>query len=64
MKYANCETVRPMLDVQVMQVVVTRLTLRGEGVNGDPMRRVTEVWDMRGNKIAESDPELVNGGCQ
>ena len=40
----------------LMEVIVTRLTLRGKGEDGDPFRRITEVWTTNGRKIAEHDP--------
>ncbi len=45
------------MDVEVKQVIITRLTRRGRGVESDPIRIITEIWDMDGNKITEIDPE-------
>lgn len=42
--------------VELMQVVITNLTVRGQGIKGDPARKIREVWDLLGNKIAEFDP--------
>lgn len=43
-------------DVYTAEVVITRLTKRGVGVNDSPIRLITEVWTKDGVKIAESDP--------
>jgi len=43
-------------DVILMEVIVTRLTLRGKGEDDSPFRRITEVWTTDGTKIAEHDP--------
>lgn len=53
-----------MSDVEIKNVVITNLTIRGEGVTGDPMRRVLEVWDTQGNKIAENDPCNPDGSLK
>ncbi len=46
-----------MNEVKLKQVVITNLTRRGKGVEGDPIRIITEVWDAEnGEKIAENDP--------
>jgi len=45
-----------MKDVELKQVIITQLSRRGDGKN-DPIRRITEVWDLEtGEKIAEYDP--------
>jgi hypothetical protein len=44
------------LDVQIKQIIITRLLRRGEGKNDDPIRIITQFWDMDGNLIAEFDP--------
>lgn len=41
--------------VRVLQVIETTLTRRGNGTD-DPIRVITEYWDMDGNKLAEVDP--------
>ena len=49
-------------DVRVMQVVVTSLTLLGDGTPTNPLTHIQEVWTMEGEKIAEYDPrEDVEG---
>ena len=46
--------------VQLKQVVITTLTRRGKGKDGDPIRIITEVWDAEtGDKIAEDDPFMI-----
>ena len=47
---------------RVIQVIETTLTRRGEGVIGDPIRIITEYWDMDGNKLCEVDPITVHEG--
>lgn len=44
-----------MNDVEVMQVIRTNLKLRGNGMTGDPFRRVEQFWDFKGNLLAEND---------
>ena len=44
-----------MFDAKVQQVIITTLSLRGEGVVGNPYRRITEIWTLDGEKIAEVD---------
>lgn len=44
-------------EVELKQVVITKLTRRGTGTEEQPVRIVTEVWDaITGEKIAEYDP--------
>lgn len=38
------------------EVIISTLTSRGKGVEADPVRRITEVYDKAGNLIAEKDP--------
>jgi hypothetical protein len=42
-------------NVEVIQVIVTRLELRGAGTQNDPCRRITQYWDMEGNLLCEYD---------
>jgi hypothetical protein len=44
-----------MPEVEVIQVVRTELTLRGDG-KSDPMRRVAQYWSLDGRLLAETDP--------
>ena len=47
----------PKGDVWIQEVIITILTLRGNGTKDNPYRRVTEIWELDGTKIAEIDPE-------
>lgn len=42
-------------NARVIQVIVTTLTLRGDG-DHDPYRRVTQYWSLDGKLLAEDDP--------
>lgn len=43
-------------DVQIKQVIITRLLRRGEGKDkSDPVRIVTQFWTMEGELICEFD---------
>ena len=46
----------PYKEVEVQQVIITRLRKRGTGERDDPVREIIEIWDMEGNKITEIDP--------
>jgi hypothetical protein len=43
-------------EVRVCEVIITNNLVRGKGVEGDPMRKVLQVWSMDGELIAENDP--------
>ena len=45
-----------MPDVEVIQVVRTYLLRRGAGVEGDPIRIITQYWSLDGELLAEVDP--------
>ena len=45
-----------MFDARVIQVIETSLDLRGKGVDGDPIRRITQYWTLDGKLLAEVDP--------
>ena len=45
-----------MFDARVIQVIETSLVLRGKGVDGDPIRRITQYWTLDGKLLAEVDP--------
>lgn len=47
-------------DVEVIEVVRTRLLRRGEGVKGDPVRVITQYWSREGALLAEHDPWPTN----
>jgi len=51
-------------DVAVVQMIRTRLTVRGEGIKGDPCRRIEQYWDMQGNLVVEIDPYLESKEAQ
>jgi hypothetical protein len=42
--------------VRVKKVIITTTLRRGKGIEGDPIRIVTEVFTLEGYKIAENDP--------
>ena len=42
--------------LEVMSVIVTRLQVHGKGVENDPVRRITQVWDMSGTLLASLEP--------
>lgn len=48
-----------METVKVMSVIETRLLKRGTGISADPIRIVTQYWDMNGNLIFEIDLERI-----
>ena len=45
-----------MKEVVCKEVIITRLLRRGKGVEYDPIRCITQVFDKKGNLIAEHDP--------
>jgi hypothetical protein len=45
-----------MFNARVIQVIETGLDLRGKGVEGDPVRRITQYWTLDGELLAEVDP--------
>ena len=45
----------PNLDVQCCEVIIHRNVSRGSGVDGDPARRIIQVWTKSGELIAEYD---------
>jgi len=44
-----------MKDIEVKEVIISNLTLRGNGKD-DPYRRITQVFEKDGTLIAEYDP--------
>lgn len=44
---------------KVIQVIETDVT-RGKGVEGDPIRGVTQYWSLDGDLLAESDPVVTD----
>jgi hypothetical protein len=49
--------------VEVVEMIKTTLTRRGEGVDGDPIRVITQYWDFKGNLLFEIDTCPPNGAC-
>jgi hypothetical protein len=43
-------------DVEVIQVIKTKLCKRGTGMQGEEVRLITQYWDMQGNLLWEVDP--------
>lgn len=43
------------MEVICKEVVITNLTVRGNGTDINPYRTVTQVWDKDGQLIAEND---------
>lgn len=48
-----------MKEVEVKEVVITTIARAGKGVEGDPIRRVVQVWEKNGDLIAERDEFLL-----
>ncbi len=47
-----------MADLEVIRVIKTTLLTRGKGIQGDPLRRVTQYWAMDGTLLWEVDPVI------
>ena len=45
-----------MHEVEFKQMIITRLTRRGAGVVGDPIRIITQFFDTDGALVGECDP--------
>lgn len=45
-----------MKQVEIILMVKTENAVRGEGIEGDPIRIITQYWDMEGNLVFEIDP--------
>lgn len=43
-----------MKDVELIQVIRTRLITRGKGTDDDPYRAVTQYWSTDGQLLAEA----------
>lgn len=43
------------MSVEIVTLIKTSLTKRGKGVEGDPIRRVTEYWTLDGGLEFEID---------
>lgn len=48
-----------MSEVEIIPVVRTTLARRGKGVQGDPIRIITQYWSTEGELMWESDPYLA-----
>jgi len=46
-----------MKDVELIQVIRTRLTLKGNGKEDNPYHLVTQYWSLDGELLAEVEPE-------
>lgn len=51
-----------MNTARVIEVVETTF-LRGKGVEGSPIRIITQYWDKKGNLLAERDPLIEEGNA-
>jgi hypothetical protein len=41
---------------KVIQVIRTELTVRGDGTDDSPVRRIVQFWSLDGELLAEVDP--------
>jgi hypothetical protein len=41
---------------RAVQVIETTIARRGKGVDGDPVRIITQYWSFDGQLLAEVDP--------
>ncbi len=48
-----------MKEVEVLELIRTRLLRRGDG-KADPIRIIEQYWDLEGNLIFEVDPVKNN----
>lgn len=54
-----------MSDVQVIQVIRTRLLRKGDGASEDsPIRIIEQFWDMEGNLLWQVDPLIGKTSAQ
>ena len=44
-----------MNEVEIIQLIKTTLARTGEGVDGDPIRIITQYWTMKGELLFEFD---------
>jgi hypothetical protein len=44
--------------VKIIQMIETTLSRKGNGIENDPIRVITQYWDMAGNLLFEIDPFL------
>lgn len=45
----------PEKEVELIQVIRTTLLRKGEGEEGDPIRRIEQFWSLEGKLLAEND---------
>lgn len=45
-----------MNDVLAQELIVCRLATKGKGVQGSPLRRLTQIYSKDGQLVAENDP--------
>ena len=45
-----------MSNVKIVKFIKTELLRRGAGKENDPVRIITQYWDMDGNLVFEIDP--------
>ena len=50
---------KTMDEVKLMQVIYCTKKRSGNGIENDPIRRVTEIFDTDGNLLADKDPFKV-----
>ena len=48
-----------MEKVEIKKLIKTTLTKRGKGIENDPVRVITQYWNMDGTLEFEFDPEKV-----
>ena len=47
-----------MFNAYTEEVIITNLEVRGQGIEGDPIRRVLQIWRKDGTLLAERDEWL------
>jgi len=45
-----------MMDAKLEEVIITELDKKGRGIEGDPVRRILQIWSKEGKLIMEYDP--------
>ncbi len=48
-----------MKEVEILKLIKTQILRRGEGVKSDPVRIITQYWDLEGNLVFEIDPLIL-----
>ena len=44
-----------MFNAYTEEVIITHLAIRGKGIEGDPIRRVIQIWRKDGTLLAEKE---------